>query len=122
MRKSNLISFKVVDAHSLAASFNSDPTNINFLDNVGYEIDLSGAATFNGSIAVQASNSYKQDDEGNVVNTGTWITLTSQAIVAGSPSNSLFSLNQVPFAYLRLSITRTSGTGTMSAYVSAKMV
>ena len=116
-----LPSFPILNAASLASSLTSSPTNISLLDNVGIQADIaSGDAA--GTLAVQVSATYEQDAQGNVLNAGTWVTLTSQAIAAGAPANSYFDLNQMSAPWIRLIYTRTSGSGTITATIVAKKV
>jgi hypothetical protein len=120
-RKNQLQSFAILSAASLATSLTSAVTNIGHLDNIGIQADLvSGDAA--GTLAVQVSANYDQDYLGNVLNPGNWNTITSQAIAAGQPASVYFDLNQLSAPWIRLIYTRTSGTGTITAVIVAKML
>lgn len=123
MPKNQLLSYKISTAQSLAASGNSAVTNIQFLDNIGIQVNiLSGTPT--GSFQVQISADYKQDNNGNVLVAGNWIDLTTAilAVTAGSPAQLYFDLNQLSSPWIRLRYVRTSGTGTADAFITAKQV
>jgi hypothetical protein len=120
-RKNQLQSFAILSAASLATSLTSAVTNIGHLDNIGIQADLTSVDAV-GTLAVQVSANYDQDYLGNVLNPGTWNTITSQAIVAGAPASTYFDLNQLSAPWIRLIYTRTSGTGTITAVIVAKML
>lgn len=120
-RKSNLLKFQVIDAGDLSDDVTSAVTNIQFLDNIGYQANLL-TGTPDGTLSVEISADYAQDNNGNVTHAGNWITLTSQAITAGQPSNVYFDLNQLSAPWIRLFFESSSGTGTMDAFITAKMV
>jgi hypothetical protein len=117
----------IFTAHSLASSFNSLPQQIQYTDNVGLEVDVTAASALNGVFAVQVSASYAQDAEGNVINAGTWTTVTTSA---GSPIQATvtstgsvyFDLNQLSAPWVRLAYTASAGTGTANGIATAKSV
>lgn len=119
--KGVLLPYLVVTAGSMAASITSLVTNIQYMDDVVYQIQWTGTPV--GTFTVQVSEDYQQSG-GTVLNAGTWTTLTlSSAITAaGSADQAILDLNQLPYSWIRLVYTRTSGTGTLNAYISAKAV
>lgn len=106
------------------SSITSIYTNIQGLDNIGYQIGFSGAPT--GTFSVQISMDYEPGKAPNSkpVNAGNWISLPlSPAIIAsGSPDNAYIDLNQMSAPWIRLVYTKTSGSGTLNAYVVAKAI
>ncbi len=96
-----------------ATSITSAVTNINTMDNVGITLKWAGAPV--GTFAIQVSNDYDQDYLGNVLSAGTWNTLPLSLTPAlGSPI--AVNLNQLPFPWIRIVYTKTSGTGTLQAF------
>ena len=114
-----------------AASLASNVTNIQMLDDIGVQIQWIGSPV--GVFAVQVSADYAQDAEGNVTNAGQWTPLVFSYLVSGTPTQA----NSIPTAagspiYLDLTLmsapwvrtvyTKSSGTGTLTAYITGKMV
>ena len=95
----------------MASSLTSPAVGIQFLDNVGIMASWTGTPT--GTFAVQVS-----------VDTVTWVPITlSPAITAsGSADQAYFELNQLSAPYIRLVYTASSGSGTLNALVTAKMI
>lgn len=120
--KGALLPFHVVNAVSMAATITSSPTNVQYLDNVVYELSWPSTGSPNGTFAVQASEDYQVSSTGTVTNSGTWVplTLSSTITATGSADQALIDLNQIPFSWIRLVYTRSSGTGTLDVFVSGK--
>jgi len=119
--KSNLKVFPSIVAGDMAGDLTSKVTNIQFLDLIGIQANVvSGTPT--GSLAVQVSADYNQDDLGNVLNVGTWVTLVTQAITSGSPAATYVDLTPTSAPWIRLKYTRTSGTGVLNAFVTGKSI
>lgn len=127
-RKSNLKRFKTITNGDMStASITSAVTAIEFLDNIGIQINFTGSPV--GTFAVQISMDYDQDQNGNVISAGNWITMPVQqgstsytAIPTSLGSPIYLDLNQLSAPWIRLVYTRTSGTGTLNAFIAAKMV
>jgi len=109
------------------ATLTSAVTAIEFLDNIGYQINFTGSPV--GTFSVQISADYDQDQNGNVINAGQWITVpvqqngTSYTLIPTSLGSPMFlDLNQLSAPFIRLIYTKTSGTGTVNAFVCGKMV
>ena len=111
-------------AVSSTNTYNSIVTNIQFLDNIGVQANIvSGTPT--GTFIPQVSADYLQDNEGNVLNAGNWVSLSSQyqqAITAGEPSNTYFDLTQLSSPWFRLQYVNSSGSGVVTALITAKMI
>lgn len=91
-------------------TINSDATNIENLDNVGYEVSWSGTPI--GTISVQCS-----------VDGNSYFDLTFDPVLAqpaGSSGGYLINLNQVPFKWVRVSYTNTSGAGALTVKIIGK--
>lgn len=124
-RKNNLHKYQTVTNGAMASNITSTVTSLAYLDNIGYQFNIIGTPT--GSIAVQVSADYAQDEFGNVTNPGHWIALsinnsTSIAITTGSPSPIYLDLNQLSAPWIRSVYTATGGTGTLNAFITAKML
>ena len=121
-RKNALKKFQSVTNGDMSqASITSKVTNIQFLDSIGVQINFSGAPV--GSFAVQISADYEQDDLGSVKNPGNWIplALTPAPITAlGSPIFIDITLTAAP--WIRVVYTKSSGTGSLNVFVTAKQV
>lgn len=122
-RKNNLYQYKILNGVSLGASFSSVPTNIEIMDNISYQMNITTADAI-GSFTIEVSDDYNQDSQGNVITAGNWITLPiSDAMdVAGASDLIMFDGNQISQPWIRLKYTRTSGTGSVTAYVTGKML
>ncbi len=126
-RKNSLPKFQIVVpvTGNMSTTVTSSVSNIIYLDNIGLQVNLTGATTANGILVPQVSMDYSQDNNGNVTSVGNWIDLPTsaqQAIVAGMPAQTYFNLDELSAPWLRLQYRPTSGTGTLSAFVCAKML
>lgn len=117
-----LLPVHVITTTSMGATITGDPIEIKNQDNIGIQLHWTGTPV--GAFSIQISSNYRQDIEGNVQVTGNWVTLPlSPAITAaGSADDAYIDLNQMSAMYMRIVYTRTSGTGTLDAYVVAKGV
>lgn len=99
-----------LEALDLSANFTTEVTNVQNLDNIGIQIVWSGTSPL-GEFFVETSNNYDQR-----LNTGDWAALGFGATIeiASNSGDHLISINQVPFAWLRIRYARTSGIGTTS--------
>lgn len=116
--KNVLQSLHLVSDGSLAGDLTSSAVNIAFLDNIGLQFIWTGTPT--GTFGVQVSI----DGVWNgTVWTGTnWTTYTlgSAPAPSGSPSSAYVDLNQVSAPALRVTYTRSGGSGTAQVWVSGK--
>lgn len=104
----------IAQAVSLAADFVSVTVPLAFEDNVGIQAVWTGTPT--GTLAVQISM------DPTVLG---WQTVTfspSPTQPTGSAGSNWFSIQQTDAAFLRLTYTRVSGTGTLNAKIAAKSV
>lgn len=115
-------SYQIITSGNMAASITSAAQEIQYQDNIGIQLNWSGAPV--GTFSVQISMDHKEDIEGNIVTAGNWITLPlSPAITAsGTPDTAYIDLNQQSAPYVRVVYTRTSGTGTLNAFVTGKAI
>ena len=131
-RKNILKQFKIVDAGDMSqASITSAVTCIQFLDNVGIQLNFSGAPV--GDFEIQVSADYEQNPNGSVINAGNWAPLALSYLSGGSFVDSFdiptsvgspiyLDLNQLSAPFIRIVYTKTSGSGSLDAFITAKMV
>lgn len=117
-----LLPVHVINAVSMGSNITSSAIEVKNQDNVGLQLVWTGAPV--GVFSVQISLNHKEDLEGNIVVAGTWATLplSPSIAAAGSADNAYIDINQTSAQYIRLVYTRTSGTGTLDAYIDAKGV
>lgn len=116
-RKLTLPPYAVLGAAGTAVSstttYYSSSTNVTNLDNISY-IPLVVSGTPTGTFDVQVSH-----DKSN------WQSLTLSAvptITSGTLTNIPISIEGLPFPWIRLNYTNSSGSGTISATVAGKMI
>lgn len=131
-RKNHLGKFQTITNGNMAsASVTSSVSNIQFVDDVGYQFNFTGSPV--GTIAIQVSADYSQDELGNVTNAGNWIPLTltywngsvfttSTSIPTSVGSPVYLDLALLSASWIRSVYTKTSGTGTINAFITAKSV
>jgi hypothetical protein len=129
--RKNQIQFELIATQSLAASFVSAPTVINFLDNFSYQLNVTTTDS-TGVFGVQASNDYKLLlPTASVQDAGTWVDLplgpltvsTIEPTVSAANDQILFDLRQLPYSAVRINYTSTiAGTGTVNIYISVKEI
>lgn len=116
--KNFLKNYKIIDAQSMGADVTSSVTNIQVIDNVGIQISFTTSDAV-GTFYVQISADYDAH-----LGTGTWINLdlSSTPTAASANADYYLDLNQLSAPWIRLFYDRTSGTGTLNAYITGKMV
>lgn len=111
-------------SQSMAASFNSLPTMIKYLDNISYQINIT-TSNSTGTFSIQGSNDFQAADGLSTAATGNWVTLTLSGTptAAAANDNIMITMNQLPFRAIRLVYTSTiAGTGTCDCYIAAKQL
>lgn len=129
--KNNLLKFQAITSGNMTSSITSAVTNIQHLDDIGYQFNYSGSPT--GSFAIQVSADHAQDFQGNVSVPGNWIPLTftywngsafitgtSIPASVGSPIYIDLALLSAP--WIRAVYTGDGSAGTLNAFVTAKEV
>lgn len=110
-------------AQSMGSSITGTPIIIQYEDSVSIQLNFTGSPV--GTFQIQGSLDYIPPQPGyadQATATGNWISLvlTPAPIASGAPDNVLIDLYALSFPYIRIVYTRTSGTGTLDAYVSCK--
>lgn len=131
-KKSNLPVFQTVTAGDMStASITSAVTNIQILDDIGVQLNWTGSPV--GNFRVQISADHAQDINGNVTVAGNWTPLTltywdgaawatSVDIPTSLGSPIYFDMALLSAPWIRVLYTKTSGTGTLSAFITAKVL
>lgn len=121
-RKSNLKRFQIISAGDMSqSSITSAVTNIEFMDNIGIQLNWTGSPS--GTFAIQVSLDYDQDNNGNVINAGNWVSVTLTPTPDTSVSPPIYiDMNQLSSPWIRVVYTKVSGTGTLNAFIAGKMV
>lgn len=122
-RKNSLSQYKIISAGDMSlTSITSKVTNIQYLDNIGMQFNFTGAPV--GTFDVQVSGDYLTDELGNIISAGNWISvnLPQQPVASGAAGSIYVDLNQLSAPYIRAVYTKTSGTGTLNAFITAKML
>jgi hypothetical protein len=121
-RKLNLKRFQSVTNGNMASNLTSLVTNIEHLDNIALQLHYTGVPV--GVFYVEFSLDYDVDNQGVVRNSGTWVPIDfgSPVAAAGAADDIFFDLNQVAGPWIRMRYAATSGSGTLQAFISGKMV
>lgn len=126
MARKNVLDHVLIEAQSLAASFNSSPTIVQYMDNISYQINVS-TSNSQGTFAVQGSLDYIPSDptEQRPAAAGNWVDLDIGGVPVVNAANDtiLIDLNQLPFKAIRLAYTSTvAGTGLCNIYINARQL
>jgi hypothetical protein len=127
LSRKNVLDYRLVSSQSLAATFTSDPTVIQFLDSVCYQINVT-TTNSQGTFSVEGSLDYvpaNTPSQGQPANDGNWaaLHLTGTPSVSAANDTILIDLNQLPYKAIRLKYTSSvAGTGTCSIYLNARQL
>lgn len=114
---------------SMAVNITSEPTIILKLSMPSYSYSWVGSSPV-GTVSVQISNDYKKSSTGAVLNSGTWTTIYFQlngtamvnsAPVSGNSGNGFIDVPITGAYAIRTVYQATSGTGTLTAIINAKV-
>lgn len=113
--------FSVITNASMATNITSSVSVIQNISRIGYDISWTGTPV--GNFSVQVSDTYSQNADGTVNNTGTWTTLPLSAATAasGSSGNGAIDLQGLSFYAIRLIYAAGSSSGTLNVTVSGKV-
>lgn len=106
---------------SMAADIHSLVTVIQNVSYISYTLVFSGTPT--GEFTVEVSNDYSQNKDGTVRNPGNWVplTLSANTDATGSAGTGFIDIDGCAAYAMRLTYTRTSGTGSLIATVAGKV-
>lgn len=105
------------NAQSLASSATSAATNTEQLDKASIVVEWTGTAPV-GVLTVEG-RSFQNSTNGPIASS--WVTLDFDTIdITGASGSHQLLFNELPFSEIRLVYTRTSGTGSLTAILTAK--
>jgi len=114
--------FLVINSVSVSGTTTttSSNSNVKYKDSVAYQVNWAGAPQ--GTVSVNGSLDYNPGypQSGGSANSGSWSTITSQAIGSGVSMPILFNLNQLAMPWVQLQYVNSTASGTISAYFGAK--
>ncbi len=112
----------VITNGNMAGSLTSEVTIVQKLSMISYDISWAGTSPV-GAMSIQVSNTFTQNGDGSVRTAGNWTTLvlSSTTNVSGNTGNGFIDVDATGAYAIRLVYTRTSGTGTLNATISAKV-
>lgn len=121
-RKNNLLNFKDIVNGDMTTTITSAVTNIQRLDNIGIQFNFTGAPV--GTFYVEVSADYAQDFNGTVTNPGNWIPLVLNPVpvAAGTAGSVYIDITQTSGPWMRTQYVPTSGSGTLTGYITGKMI
>lgn len=115
--KKTINSASIFSATSLAASVNSSPFNIRYMDRVCVQVVVTTSDGV-GAFAVQGSN---DTDAAVAAGTASWTTMTGMnQTISSANAVLLYDIVQTAVPWVRVAYTRTSGSGTASGTISAR--
>jgi hypothetical protein len=115
--------FQVITNGSMSSSIISDVTIIDNISVISYDISWSGTSPV-GTMSVQVSNTYRENSNSTAVAiAGDWtsLPLSSTPSIASNSGNGAIDIDVTGFNAIRLVYNFISGTGTMNAWLSAKV-
>lgn len=117
-RKNVQESYKMLSAASLATNQTSSAYNVKNQDKAFVVVKWSGTSPV-GTLTVQA-----RDRKETIGPDSDWVTLDfgSAISISGASGNHQLVFNELPFTDIRLVYTATSGTGTLDAWISSKVI
>lgn len=121
MARKNIIEpFKLFNNVDISTNQTSDSTDIKHLDNVGIVVEWSGSSP-SGEFFVECAN-----PDPNILNESSWtwseLDFGSDIVISGNSGSHIINMTQNPFAKLRVKYTSTSGSGNLTATITAKQV
>lgn len=121
-RKDTLKSYVLLNAQSTASDFNTftNPTNVDYLDNVGIQVIWTGTTV--GVLEVYGFNDAANAQQGSYPSNWSKFEFGATINVDTTNSDLLIHMNQLPYSWIALKYVATSGTGTMTAKLTVKMV
>jgi hypothetical protein len=112
---------KLVDAGSLAASFNSDAIEVLGFFGLFVQAVVSSASSLNGTLKLQYSNKRTEPTDSDP----TWLDLPTDASLAVNPQTITADGAKaweypkvISYRWIRLVYTRTGGSGTLNAEIT----
>jgi hypothetical protein len=124
MSRKNILKYTIAENHPTDVAFDSrsNPTNVDYLDNVG--IFIYSPQAFNGTFTVWASNDKAENNESRLPEN--WFSLDfGEPVTTNQFTAMVININQVPFSYLAISYTPDAGPFVPSIFtikLTSKMI
>lgn len=126
--RTSLRPYLVITGGSMSGNITSDVTILQSITAISYALNWAGTSPV-GTVSVQVSNDYSLDGSGQVLNTGTWTTLTlayngsatTTIPISGNTGNGFIDIEKTAAYAVRLIYTFTSGSGLLSATICGKV-
>jgi hypothetical protein len=112
----------VINAAPLASTVTSSAVHIMYLDNVGIQFVWTGTPTCTLNVLVSNQTTVGSNPPTPVSGSFTALTLTGVTNPAGGSGTFWIDLNQLGAEWVEAQYASCSGSGTLSAYLSAKGV
>lgn len=112
----------VINAAPLASTVTGTPVHVLFLDNVGIQFVWTGTPTCTIKVLVSNQTTPGSSPPMPVANSFTSLTLSSVTNPSGSSGTFWIDLNQLGSEWVEAQYASCSGSGTLSAFLSAKKV
>ena len=115
--------FKVLTAGDMSqSSLTSAITAVQMVDNISYQFVFTGTPTGTFTIEVSADYEPGRSPNSEPANPGHWDTLpiTPALLALGTDGSIFVDLNQMGAPYIRAVYSRTSGTGSVDIFITAK--
>ena len=112
----------VINGAAVASTVTSTPVHIMYLDNVGIQYVWTGTPTCTLSVLVSNQTVAGSNPPAPVAGSFTALTLTGLVNPAGSAGTFWIDLNQLGAEWVEAQYASCSGSGTLSAFLSAKGV
>jgi len=121
-RKNTLLKFQNITNGAMSGNITSPATNIQFMDDIGVQLNFTGTPT--GTFQIQVSIDYAQDAEGNIQNAGNWIpiNLPSSPVASGGSGFIYIDLNMLSAPWIRVVYIASSGVGVLNSFLTGKEV
>lgn len=118
--RNTLPPYLAINAGNLGANITSPVTNVKFHRVVSIQLTAAAGSTAVGSWVVQVSNDITQDPVLNPPVNWIPLTIVPPLNFTGSAQTIGTGFDKFAWAWIRLVYTRTSGTGTVNAVISAQ--
>lgn len=108
---------------SMAATITSDPFPMKNMTLMAVAVTVSSSSSPVGTIKLQACCDTGVGIDGSmqgITGLSNWVDITSASQAITADGTTLFDLRDVPYRWVRVVYTRSSGSGTMAVHVNAK--
>lgn len=114
---------KIVNAGDMSDDIVSTIVPLDQVFGYSVQADYATAGTLGGTLALQASNDHRIDNNGNVTNAGNFVTITDTPVVLTGAGSFIWNVTSSNYLFMRLIYTADpSDTGTLNAYITTKGV